>query len=181
MRSFAESIILQAAEAAGLPAASVLAEPDKQSILLPKPRLEIAWLPEELVRAPRRLARLARPATPAADTDCRMRWVVYAVTLRGRLTLRTEDGDSLDALVRGVLLALPGRTADPDGNLVTVTASKTVRGGFLSRLVEPLPERSSALHVAFAGFLCRDVSQPWIKHVTFNDPIPMQGVPHAGS
>jgi hypothetical protein len=179
MRSFAESVITQAAVAAGLPAASVMAEPDKQSILLPKPRLEMAWLPEELTRAPKRLARLPRSTDGTSDTHCRMRWVVYARKLAGRLTLRAEDGDSLETLTLAVLLAMPALTADPDGNAVTITAVTAARGGFLSRLVEPLPERSCSIHVTFAGWLCRDVSRPWIKTVTFNDP-PVKGVPHAG-
>ena len=181
MRSLAESLITQAAVAAGLPEAAVMAEPDKQrGPILPKPRLEIAWLPEELTPDRRRLARLPRPAAPEEDTQCAMRWAVYRRILRGRLTLRTEDAGSLEAMSAALLLGLPARTADAAGNLVTVTASKAVRGGFASRLVDPLPERSCALHVAFEGILCRDVSRPWIKTITFNDP-PVQGVPHAGS
>lgn len=177
MRKFAESIITQAAVAAGLPETAVMAELDKQRVIQAKPRLEIAWLPEELSRAPGRLARLARPDKPAEDTHCRMRWVVYRTTLRGRLTLRTEDGDSLETMARAFLLALPKLVADEDGNRVTVTASKAERGGFLTHIAEPLPERSCAIHVSFAGFLCRDVSLPWIKDVTFSDPVIFKGVP----
>ena len=178
MRSFAEDIITQAAVTAGLPEASIMAEPDKQSVILPKPRLEISWLPEELTRAPRRLARLARPAEGTPDNACRMRWVVYERKLPGRLTLRAEDGDSLEALTLAFLLALPGLAADPDGNAVRITATKAVRGGFLRRIAEPLPERSCAVHVTFAGSLCRDVSRPWIKDVLFPAPVIFKGVPH---
>ncbi len=179
MRSLAESIITTAAVAAGVPEANVMDEPDKQrSAILPKPRLEIGWLPEELVRDRRRLARLPRPADKAADTECRMRWVVYRRTLRGRLTLRTEDGDSLETMSRAFLLALPKQVADEDNNLVTITAAKAVRGGFNTYMVEPLPERSCAIHVAFGGYLCRDESIPWIKSITFNDPVPFEGVPN---
>lgn len=181
MRSLAESIITTAAVAAGVPEANVMDEPDKQrSAILPKPRLEIGWLPEELVRDRRRLARLPRPADKAADTECRMRWVVYRRTLRGRLTLRTEDGDSLETMSRAFLLALPKQTADADGNLVTIRADKAVRGGFNSRVADPIPERSCAIHVAFGGFLCRDESKPWIKEITFNDPVTFKGIPHDG-
>jgi len=181
MRTLAENIITTAAVTAGVPEAAIMAEPDKQrGPILVKPRLEIGWLSETLVRAPRRLARLPRPATKEADTDCRMRWVVYAVRLPVRLTLRTEDGDSLDTLAKAFLLALPKLAADADGNLVTIKASRAAYGGFLSRIAEPLPERSCAIHVAFAGFLCRDVSKPWIKTVTFNDPVTFKGVRHDG-
>ncbi len=178
MRSLAESIITTAAVAAGVPEAAVMDEPDKQrSAILPKPRLEIGWLPEELTRDRRRLARLPRPTTKESDTDCVTRWVVYRLLLRGRLTLRTEDGDSLESMSRAFLLALPKQTADADGNLVTIRADKAVRGGFNSRVADPIPERSCAIHVAFGGFLCRDDSKPWIKAVTFNDPVNLKGVP----
>lgn len=178
MRSLAESIITTAAVAAGVPEAAVMDEPDKQrSAILPKPRLEIGWLPEDLVRDRRRLARLPRPATPEEDTHAVTRWVVYRRTLRGRLTLRTEDGDSLETMSRAFLLALPKSAPDADGNLVTIRADKAVRGGFNSRVAEPLPERSCAIHVSFAGWLCRDESTPWIKQVTFNDPVTFKGVP----
>lgn len=178
MRILAERIITQAAVTAGVPETAVMDEPDKQrGAILPKPRLEIAWLPEELVRDRRRLARLPRPDNPAEDTHCRMRWAVYRRTLRGRLTLRTADGDSLETMSRAFLLALPKQVADTDGNLVTVKADKAVRGGFLSRIAEPLPERSCAIHVAFGGYLCRDESRPWIKAVTFDDPVTLRGFP----
>ena len=79
------------------------------------------------------------------------------------------------------MLALPKQVADADNNRVTIAASKAVRGGFFSRLVEPLPERSCAIHVAFTGCLCRDETKPWIKDVTINDPMTIKGVPrHAG-
>ena len=165
--------------AAGVPEANVMAEPDKQrSAIMPKPRLEIAWLPEELSRDRRRLAQLPRPTSKDDDTHCRIRWVVYRRTLRGRLTLRTSDGDSLDTMSRALLLALPKQVADADNNLVTIRADKAVLGGFLNRIADPLPERSCAIHVAFAGTLCRDESTPWIKQVTFNDPVILKGVPN---
>jgi len=181
MRSLAESIITTAAVAAGVPEANVMAEPDKQrTAIMPKPRLEIAWLPEELTRDRRRLARLPRPAAKEEDTHCRMRWVVYRRTLRGRLTLRTEDGDSLETMSLAFLLALPKQMPDADGNLVTIKADKAALGGFLTRIAEPLPERSCAIHVAFAGYLCRDESKPWIKEVHFQDPVTFKGVPDGG-
>lgn len=179
MRALAESIIATAAVAAGVPEANIMDEPDRQrSAILPKPRLEIAWLPEELKRDRRRLARLPRPATPDEDTHAVTRWVLYRRTLRGRLTLRTEDGDSLETMSRSFLLALPDEVADADNNSVTITATKATRGGFLSRIAEPIPERSCAIHVAFAGYLCRDVSVPWIKDLQIQDPVTFEGVPN---
>ncbi len=179
MRTLAESIITTAAVAAGVPEANVMDEPDTpRGPILSKPRLEIGWLPEDLVRDSRRLARLPRPATPEEDTHAVTRWVVYRRTLRARLTLRTEDGDSLEIMSRACLLALPKQTADADGNRVTITATKATQGGFLSRIADPLPERSCTIHVAFAGYLCRDESHPWIKEITFNDPVTFKGVPN---
>ncbi len=177
MRSLAQTLITQAAVAAGLPEAGVMDEPDRQRpAIMPKPRLEIGWLDETLTKASKRLARLPRPATREEDTQAVTRWVVYERKLLVRLTLRTDAAAGLDALSDALLLALPDQVADANGNLVTVKAHKAVRGGFLTRIADPIPERSCAVHVAFAGYLCRDVSAPWIKTVTFNDPIPVQGV-----
>ena len=62
MRAFAKEIITAAAVTAGMDVDSIMDKPDKQNLLLPTPRLELEYMPEDYKRSFRRIAKACYPA-----------------------------------------------------------------------------------------------------------------------
>lgn len=167
MRALAKQIITTAALQVGIPEASILDEPKKQSILLPVPRCELFYLPEELTRSYKKIAKFPSAVNP--DQYRTVRSMLYERKLTVRVTVRSDDEESLAALTNGIIAAIPAKTADADNNLVVVTASKAVRGGFGYRLAEPMIKRSSALYFIFTGMITKDEDIPLILDVNIKD------------
>jgi hypothetical protein len=163
VRALAKSIITTAAAAAGMAAAGVMDVPEKQSILLPMPRMELDYLPEDMARHYQRLTQFAHAADPDHYRMARFR--LYQSDLRIRACVRSDDGDWLAAFVKAFIVALPRKIADADNNLVVVSVEQAVRGGFESKIVEAFKERSSALYLRFAGMICKDVAEGLITDV----------------
>lgn len=167
MRTLAKQIITTAALQVGIPEASVLDEPKKQSILLPVPRCELFYLPEELIRSRRKIAKFPSAANPGQYRTVRS--MLYERKFTVRVTVRSDDEESLSTLTNGIITAIPTKTADADNNLVVITASKAVRGGFGYRIAEPLIKRSNALYIIFTGMITKDEDIPMILDVNIKD------------
>jgi len=178
MKALAESIITAAAVSAGLNTDSVMAAPEKDSLLLPKPRLELSWMPEDLTRSFKRLSKFASTENP--DTHRTVRAQTYKRTLTVRAEFKTEDDNELETFMVLFISALPHKTSDSDGNLVTVTANRAVRGGLESRLVEVFSKRSNAIYLTFSGMIFRDDELPLIREVNFADGVSYEEAGHEG-
>lgn len=174
LRKFAETLIAAAGTAAGLSSAAVLPRQEGVAdLLLPRPRLEIDWLPEELTPEGRKLARVT--GDPLRET---IRLARYRARLTARCVVAASDADQLEALCRAFILALPKTVADPDNNVVRIAAERAVRGGFNQRLVEIEKRLSNAVHVTFEHFLCLDQATPWILDVEITPRLgPVEAAP----
>ena len=163
MREFAKQVITQTAGTLGLSADSVMNAPDKQSLLLPTPRIELEYMTEDLTRSFKRVARFPTPSQEVTHRSVRKR--IYKCALTVRAVVRSDDEDWLAGFVKSLLVELPVKVADDDNNLVTIKANKAVRGGFEKKMVEVFKKRSNTLHIVFSGMICRDDSLPVIREV----------------
>lgn len=173
MRTLALEIIRTAAVACGLPPEKVLEKTEDtaaEDVLLGRPRLELTWLPAEFTSLRRRLARVASDS----ETHGRMRWARYAVVLPVRCEVLAEDEAWIEDFCRRLPLALPGQTADSDGNAVRITARRAERGGYTYGSVQVERKLSNALYVDFSGYACEDRDTPWIKDVTITPTYEVQ-------
>jgi len=171
MRQTAESVIKAAAVAAGLPEASVIDKPKKDSLTLPKPRVELEFMPENLIRSVKKIAKFPKPGAEMTYRTMRTRLYVRELTIRASVV--TKEEDELEPLVRALLVSMPHRTSDSDNNLVTVKANQAVRSGFGHRMVKGLPKDryANTLHIVFSGMICRDTDIPLIRNVNIKDGV----------
>lgn len=171
MRAFAKQTITTAAVAAGLAEAAVIDKPDKETILLPQKRIQLEYMPETLSRKFRRISRSASAENP--DTHRTLRSRKYKNVLTVRADIRADDETWLATFTKTLLLNLPHKTANDDGDLVEIEAFQAVRGGFGTRTVEAFVKRSQALHINFTGMLCEDEEVPLITDVNLVDGVSM--------
>lgn len=83
----------------------------------------------------------------------------------------SDDEDWLENFIKAFLLALPSKVADADNNLVTIRASRAVRKGFETKMVEVFKRRSNAIYINFVGMLCSDEDVPLITDVNIKDGV----------
>lgn len=169
MRTLATEIITDAAVTAGLDNDRIMPAPKKESNLLPVPRLEISWMPEALTRSFKRVAKW--PSLLHLGTHRTLRARLYKRVIAVRAEVHAEDEDWLESFVVDFITALPAKVADAAGNLVTVSAQRAVRAGFEYRMVEVFKKRSNAVHIEFAGMICRDDELPLIRQVNVKDSV----------
>ena len=151
---------------------SILVLPKKQSILLPMPRIELEFLPTDIKRAPRRFARLPGENPATHNTH---RWKTHDFKLEVRAEIRSDDEAWLESFYNDLMIALPGKTVDSDGNLVVVKPYKAERGGYLYRMVEPMVKRSIPVYISFEGGIYRDDQIPLITEVNLVDGVTYGG------
>ena len=160
---FAFNIILTAALSAGIVnSEAVIKKPEKQTLLLPKPRVEVEFLTEDYTK---RTGKIAKFKTPGKQDEMTIRRKLYQTQLTVRAVIRAEEEAWVESFIREFLVSLPVKTADSFGNLVKIRAQKADRGGYESKMVEPFKKRSNALHILFTGMLTKDSSLPLIKEI----------------
>ncbi|OQY20080.1 MAG: hypothetical protein B6I36_02225 [Desulfobacteraceae bacterium 4572_35.1] len=169
MRSFAVTQIKATAVMAGLDEVKVIDKPLRSSITDPLPRIELEYLAEDLTFKSKRIAKFNSPDDPQKYR--RVRKQRYREKLTLRVTVWADNKIWLESFVKAFLLALPNKVADGDNNLVTISASRAVRGGFESKAVEVFKKRSNALHINFIGMLCSDQDIPLITDVNLKDGV----------
>lgn len=158
MKAIADSVIRSTAISLGI--SQVMDKPDKTDITMPLPRIEITWLPEELSRSFKRIARLK----PQSD-QVTIRSRVYQRSLRIRAEVVSDNEEWLEAFIPQFLADLPSKIADENGNLVTVRAVKAERQGYGTRLVEVFKKRVASIHITVSGMVCNDQDIPLITDV----------------
>jgi len=169
MRALAKQIITDAAVSSGMALKSVMEKPAKQSIILPMPRLELEYMLEELERSYRRIAKFESAANPTTHRTVRSR--IYKRELTVRATIRSDNEGWLAQFTNDFIVSLPVRTADSNNNLVTVVATRAVRGGFGYRMAEAFIKRSNAVHIVFSAMITKDEDIPLIRDVNLKDNV----------
>ncbi|AMK10854.1 hypothetical protein [Pseudodesulfovibrio indicus] len=166
MRQFATEAITAAAVAAGLPESAVMVEPDKDGIMLPPRRVEIAYLAEQYTYTGRPIRKTRTEGKESTHrTLTRER---QSVRLPVRAVVRADDEAWLKDFSRRFIAALPKRMTDEDGNTVTVAVEKAEYGGFTTKQVEVFKKRSKSFHVAFTGMTVTEKEISLIKSVDIN-------------
>lgn len=145
-------------------------KPEKErAALLPSKRVQVDYQPEALTRNPRRIAKFPSQTHQGTHRTIRSRTYTRSLTVRAEVV--ADDEAWLERFIRDFLLAMPHKTADGDGNLITVVADRAVLGGFEGKMVEAFKRRSSAVHVTVTGMLCKDTDVPLVTDVNLVDGV----------
>lgn len=161
MRALAKQVIESAAVAAGVQAQAVMDAPEKDTALLPVPRVELAYKEGAMKKT---FARMATFPTPGQETThLTVRDRIYTVELQVQATVVCADESWIETFFTGFVRSLPDSVTDGMGHPVTVSATRTVLGGFGSRLVEVFIKRKNTITITFSGIVTRDTAYPLIR------------------
>lgn len=163
MRLLAGRIIREAAVVAGIAPDAVMDKPDKDTVLLPVPRVELVYKEGTMKKS---FARLSKFPTPNQETTHRtIRDRIYTIDLPVQATVVCADESWIESFFLGFVGALPDSVADDLGNLVTVSATRSGLSGFGARMVEVFIKRKNTITVTFSGIITRDTVLPLIRSV----------------
>lgn len=141
--------VRDAAETLGLPRERVITQSKKDNLTLPRPRVEIQFLPATYLRTGRRLGR-----TETAETSAVEKKELYQITLPAAAQALADDPAWLRDFVAGLIPALATAFNDHSGNFVRLRcergeweneAVQRVGGNFT--VIEPLVKRGYLLHL----------------------------------
>lgn len=118
MQAFATDIITRAALAAGLPEGRVMEQSAADNLTIPRPRLELQFLPERYTRTGRTLA------YRRTKTELVRKRELYVVELSAAANALAEDRAWLAAFCYDFAAALPAGANDSRGNWVKIRAEK---------------------------------------------------------
>lgn len=121
MQTFTLETIREAAEAAGMPEGRVMNLSRADNITIPRPRMELQWLPETFTRTGRLIGFSKIPGNNTAKT---LKKELYEVSLDVSCNILTEDGAWLSNFIRLFLAELPRGKNDTLGNYVKITAQR---------------------------------------------------------
>ena len=120
MRELTTQIITAAAMAAGLPEGRVLDLSKADNLTIPRPRIELQWLPETYTRTGRKLGR----RKGASKGKLVLRKELYTAKLQVSANVLVEDEAWLAAFSVAFVKAFPRGVNDAQGNWVTIRAEK---------------------------------------------------------
>ena len=104
MQALSKAIITEAAQAAGLPEGRVMGLSASDNLTIPRPRIELQWLPETYTRLPRKLGHL----WPCADRETRLlKRELYQVKMDVSANVLAEDAAWLSVFISAFVAALP--------------------------------------------------------------------------
>ena len=114
MRNFAEQIIRQAAEKAGLDPSNVMDVSAADNLTIPRPRIECQFLPETWTRTGRKLGIIRQGRKQTRKRE------LYEVRLLSTANILAEDEAWLSAFKREFVKAFPPGANDDQGNFVKI-------------------------------------------------------------
>ena len=129
MRTLAMQIITDAAQAAGMPAGRVIDLSAADNLTLPRPRLEVDFLPDTLTRTGRKLAVTKKPAgtevaqassVPAAIIKKELYEIRFDLTAH----VYADDAAWLEAFEYAFVAALPRGMNDQRGNWIQIRVNQ---------------------------------------------------------
>lgn len=122
MQTFVQNIILQAGLAAGLPddldGGRVMSLSASDNITLPRPRIEVQFLPEQWTRTGRGLHMSRTKIQQTAKKE------LYIATLRVSANVLANDAVWLSAFCPAFVRAMPAGTNDTAGNWVKIRVAQ---------------------------------------------------------
>lgn len=114
MRTLAEAIITKAAEKAGLPEKRVMGLSAADNLTLPRPRVELEFLPEPFTRTGRKLAVTRDKAKQTTKKE------LYEHRLEVTANVLADDEKWLSAFEKSFVAAFPRGLDDSRGNWVKI-------------------------------------------------------------
>lgn len=120
MRDVSAQVIRAAAEAAGLPEGRVIDTSKADNLTIPRPRVELQWLPETYSRTGRKLGH-AKGATKGKRL---LKKELYTAKLQVSANVLAEDAEWLAAFAVAFVKAFPRGITDDSGNWITIRAEK---------------------------------------------------------
>ena len=116
MRTLAMEIVTAAAKAAGLSEDRVMDASASDNLTIPRPRVEVAFLPDSYTRTGRKLAVTRRKATYTQTTKKELYEVRFDMTAH----VLAEDGAWLEGFEHAFVAAFPRGVNDERGNWVRI-------------------------------------------------------------
>ena len=168
MQELTRAIITTAAQAAGLPEGRVMNLSASDNLTIPRPRIELQWLPETYTRLPRKLGHL----WPGADRKTRLlRRELYQVKLEVSANILAEDPAWLSAFSAALIAELPNGVNNAAGNWVLIAAQ---RGEWLNQpekrvgldAIKVFERAALVLIISFVWRITRDELQRMITDIT---------------
>lgn len=120
MRELSARIIEAAAEAAGLPEGRVMDRSKADNLTIPRPRIELQWLPETYTRTGRKLGHLKGQIKGKRL----LKRETYAAKLQVSANVLVDDPEWLAAFSVAFVRAFPRGVIDDSGNWITIRAEK---------------------------------------------------------
>jgi len=176
MRDLILEKVRDAAELLGLPRERVMTKSEKDNITLPRPRIELDFLPETFNRTGRRLG-----AEPTGSQNIKaIRKELYQVSLPVAAQILTADPAWLKEFCCRLTAALPRGFLDAAGNYVKLQAAQGQWEGFnLKRVgdqvIDPIVKRGYLLHLNVTWRITKSELLNYISEVNFNHTTQLPG------
>lgn len=120
MRETSARIIEAAAEATGLPEGRVIEHSRADNLTIPRPRIELQWLPETYTRTGRKLGH-----RKSLQADKRfLKKELYTAKLQVSANVLAEDAAWLEAFSPVFVKAFPRGVNDASGNWIAIQAER---------------------------------------------------------
>lgn len=161
MIEFARQVIKTGAIKAGIPEKNII-DLAADSITLPKPRLDIQFLPEVFRKTGRTLA------INKSDAGFEKILSVYEVRLGVACNIYTATTQELEKITNAFIKALPRKFANAENNIVKLWVASgqwKIVGGTQVGLtkIEPIKSRSRLIRVDFVYHVTEDRLTPYMK------------------
>ncbi len=168
MRDLILQKVAEAAEPLGLPRDRVMTKSARDNLTLPRPRIELDFLPETFERTGRLLGTL-----PAGTDQKTLRRELYQVSLPVAAQILANDPAWLKNFCYRLTAALPRGFNDAAGNYVKLQAHQGAWEGFtLKRVgdqaIDPIVKRGYLLHLKVTWRVTQDRLLNYINNINFN-------------
>ena len=177
MRTLALEIITAAAMAAGLPEGRVMDVSASDNLTLPRPRLEVAFLPDSFTRTGRKLDARRQGAALKLKTE------LYEVRFDLTAQVYADDGVWLENFERAFITAFPRGVDDAAGNWVRVRVNEatfksepTKRVG--SKEIKVFTKVDTLFLITLTGRVTEAEEQDLIQQIIIAAPKLAQGSKH---
>lgn len=167
--------VREAAGLLGLPGERVMTKSTKDNLTLPRPRIELDFLPETYESS----GRLLGPPA-AAENIGRYKRELYLVSLPIAAQILASDPIWLKEFSHRLVAALPRGFNDSAGNYVKLRASEGEWEGYSARrvgdqVIDPIVRRGYLLHLGAAWRVTREELVNYIRSVNLNHHIIVGG------
>lgn len=176
MRDLILEKVRDAAELLGLDRQKVMTKSAKDNLTLPRPRIELDFLPEKFERTGRLLGE--KPA--GAENIKTIRKELYQIDLPVAAQILADDPAWLKEFCYRLIAALPRGFNDAAGNYVKVRASQGQWEGFTlkrvgDQVIDPIVRRGYLLHLNFTWRITQDKLVNYISTVNINHTTKIAG------